>query len=156
MPTRPDDANARLDRHALVMAIWLPAGLIAVTLFHYGFTQGGAWWMLGAFGAVLGGFVAHVVANAALGTDFTARELALCLVIFALALLALGLAVFLVDGFAARFFLPVAGGLVVLVGAVVFYMLTRYGVRRAFEKFDVIRDFNPRTSSRLPHRGGRR
>lgn len=152
----PVDANSRLDRHALVLAVWLAAGFVAAALFHYGFAGGGAWWVLGGFGAFLAGFAGHVVANAVLGTDFTAREVALGLVLLALGLLADGLSVLAVEGFAARFFLPVTAGLAGLVAAVAFYMLTRYGVRSAFEKFDVIRDFNPRPASRLPHRGGRR
>ena len=152
----PSDAYSRLDRHALVMAIWLPAGFVAAMTFHHGFAAGGPWWIAGGFGAVLGGFALHIIANAVLGTDFTVREVAVGLVISACGLVALGLAVLLVDGFAGRFFLPIAGGAFALTAAVAFYMITRYGVRQAFEKFDAIRDFNPRATSRLPHRGGRR
>ena len=58
--------------------------------------------------------------------------------------------------FAGLFLLPVAGGFAALLAAFVFHLLTRHGVRAAFDRFDVIRDFNPRKASRLPHRGGRR
>ena len=152
----PDNAYGHLDRHALVMTIWLPVGFIATIVGHRGFLLEDGWWVLAAFGAVLAGFACHVIANAVLGTDFTVREVALGLVLFVALMLGLGLATLLVDGFAARFLLPVAGGMAMLVAAVAFYMITRYGVRSAFDKFDVIRDFNPRATSRLPHRGGRR
>jgi hypothetical protein len=152
----PTDRTERLDRHALVMAIWLPLGLVAVTLAHYGFGDGGPLWVLAAFGTVLAAFSGHVIINVALATEFSPREVALGLVLYGCAVVALVLGVLVVDGFAARYFLAVSGGLALLAAAVVFYMLTRFGVRRAFENFDVIRDFNPRHSSRLPRRRRRR
>ncbi len=145
----------RLDRHALVLAVWLPAGFVALGLLHYGFGPGGAWWVAGGFAALLAGFAAHVIVNATLGTGFTPREVGLAMVVYATGLVALVLAVLLGDGFAARFFLPVAGGMIVLLLAAVFYMLTRFGTRDAFARFDIIRDNNPRRASRL-NRGERR
>ena len=40
--------------------------------------------------------------------------------------------------------------------AAVFYMLIRFGTRDAFDKFDIIRDNNPRRASRLTQRGPQR
>ena len=151
-----NEASERLNRHALVLAVWLPAGFVVLGLLHYGFGTGGAWWVAAGFAALLAGFAAHVIVNAALGTSFTARETGLGMVVYATALVALVLAVLLVDGFAARFFLPVAGGLIGLLAAAVFYLLTRFGSRAAFDKFDVIRDNNPRCASRLTRRGAGR
>jgi hypothetical protein len=48
----------------------------------------------------------------------------------------------------------VAAGMIALLLAAVFYMLTRFGTRDAFDKFDIIRNNNPRRASRLI-RGGR-
>lgn len=146
----------RLDRHALVMAVWLPLGLVALTLFHYGFSGGGTWWIAGGFGAVLAGFLAHVIINAVLGTDFGPREVALGLAGFAACVVALLLALLLVPGFGAAFLLPVALGLIAVAGVVLGYLLIAHGPRGAFALFDIIRDNNPRAGSRLPHRGGRR
>ena len=151
----PREKADRLDRHALVTAVWLPLGLVALILFRLG-TDEGAGWLLGGFGALLAGFLGHVVLNAALGTDFTRGEVALGLALFLGALLACGLALLLVDGFADRFFLPLALGFGGLAAAVILYMVTRYGARGAFQGFDVVRDNNLRAASRLPHRGGRR
>jgi MFS family permease len=151
----PSDRLQRLDRHALVMAVWLPTAFVAAALLHHGFGQGGVWWLAGGFAAVLAGFGAHVIVNAALGTDFTTREVALALFAFALAALALVFAVLLTPGFATTFFWPTALGMMALAAAAVLYMVIRYGPRAAFERFDIIRDNNPRRASRLPHRGGR-
>ena len=151
-----DEASDRLNRHALVLAVWLPAGFVGLGLLHYGFGAGGAWWVASGFAALLAGFAAHVIVNAVLGTTFTLREAGLGMVIYATAILALVLAVLLVDGLASRFFLPVAGGMIVLLLAAVFYMLTRFGTRDAFDKFDSIRDNNPRRASRLSQRGPQR
>lgn len=148
--------SSGLDRHALVLAAWLPAGFVALALFHYGFGAGGPWWLAGGFAAILAGFVAHVIANAALGTGFSPREVALALVLFLAAALAFVLATLVVEGFAERHFLVVALGMAGLGAAVIFYMVTRHGTRGAFEAFDIIRNNNPRRASSLPHRGGRR
>jgi hypothetical protein len=153
---RSREASDRLDRHALVMAIWLPAGFVAMALLHYGFNSGGPLWVLGGFVAILAGFVAHVIVNAVLGTGFTEREVGLALTLVAAAMLSLVAAVFLADGFADRFFLPVMGCTTGLVAIVIAYLLIRHGPRRALQAFDIIRDNNPRRASRLPHRGGRR
>lgn len=151
-----DEAEERLDRHALVVAVWLAAGAVAAVLFHMGFGAGGLLWLAGGFAALLAGFAGHVIVNAVLGTNFTPRELALGLVAMLVALLGLMLATLLVDGFSERFFLPVTAGIVSLVAAVVLTLVTRFGPRRAFEVFDVIRDNNRRAASALPHRGGRK
>lgn len=153
MPQTPDDA---LDRHALVSAVWLPSGFVALGLFHFGFAGGGPWWVLAGFAALLAGYAAHVVLNAALSSRFSRYEVALALVVYAAAGLALVLAVLFEPGFAAAFFLPVASGMAGLAAAAVFYMVTTSGARAAFGQFDIIRNNNPRRASGLPHRGGRK
>lgn len=147
---------ARLDRHALVLAVWLPAGFVALGLLHHGFGAGGPWWVAGGFAALLAGFAAHVVVNAVLRTTFTARETGLGMVLYATGMVALVLAALLGQGLAERLFLTVAGGMIVLLLAAVFCLLTRFGTRAAFDKFDIIRDNNPRRASRLNRRGPQR
>lgn len=151
-----DEAEERLDRHALVVAVWLAAGAVALVLFHMGFGAAGAVWLAGGFASLLAGYAGHVIVNAVFGTRFTPREVALGLVLMLAAFVALVLSTLLVDGFADRFFLPVTGGLAGLFAAVVLTMLIRHGPRRAFEVFDVVRDNNRRPASLLPHRGGRK
>lgn len=147
-----DEASDRLDRHALVLAVWLPAGFVALGLLHYGFGAGGPWWVGAGFAALLAGFAAHVIVNAVLGTSFTTRETGLGMVLYTTAMVAIVLAVLMGAGLAARFFLTVAGGMIALLLAALFYMLTRFGTRDAFDKFDSIRDNNPRRASRLTQR----
>jgi hypothetical protein len=154
-----DDGSAteRLDRHALVMAIWLPLGFVATALLHVGLTGGGAWWIGAGFAAIIAAFTCHVIANAVLGTSFTYGETALGAVAYAAAVLAvLATLLFASEPVAGRILLPVALGLAALLAAVILYLVIAFGARGAFERFDVIRDNNLRAASRLPHRGGRR
>lgn len=147
----------QLDRHALVMAIWTPSAFVAATLLHRGLAYGGHWWIFAGFGFIIAAFIAHIIANAVLGTGFTTGERALGILAFATALLALLLTVLIgPQGLGARIFIPVGLGLVSLVAAVVAYLVIAFGARGAFEQFDVIRDNNLRPASRLRHRGGRR
>ena len=128
----------RFHRHALVMAVWIPVGFVAVALLHLGLRGGGAWWIAGGFALLLAGFVGHIIINAVTGLHFTPGETALGAVGYALALLALVLGWLLnPEGIADGVFLA-------------------FGPRGAFARFDVIRDNNLRAASRLPHRGGRR
>ena len=155
MDRTPPPVDA-LDRHALVSAIWLPTGFVTRGLMRHGVAGGGGGWVLSGFGVVLAGYALHVIANAVLGTQFTAKEVALALVLYAAAGLTLVLALLTQQDFAATFFLPVAGGMAALAVAVVGYLVTRWGPRQAFRQFDIIRDNNPRRASGLPHRGGRK
>lgn len=150
------DPMDRLDRHALVMALWSPVALVAATLLHLGISGGGAWWIAAGFVAILVGFVGHIIANAALGTEFTSGEVALGGVVYAAAVVALLTGALLAPSDRIEtVLLPIGLGLAALLVAVISYLLIAYGPRRAFEKFDVIRDNNLRRASRLPHRGGR-
>ncbi|MGE0213559.1 MAG: hypothetical protein AB7S41_17865 [Parvibaculaceae bacterium] len=143
-----------IDRHALVMTIWLSFGLVAASLFEYGFGAGGVFFVLAGFVVVLAAFAGHVIVNVVHRTTFTPRELALGLVIYAAALVSFGLATLLAPGFAARNFLPLSLGFLALFAVVVFYMVTHFGVRRVFDAFDVIRDFRPQGSAEPPSRDG--
>ena len=130
-----------VDRHVLVVVIWLPAALIAVTLFHYGVRAGGAPCILAAFGVIIAAFIGHVVVNVTTGTTFTNGELALGLVVYATALMAFGAATLGSAEFAARAFLPTSIGFLTVFAAFVFYMVVHSGVRHAFEAFDTVRSF---------------
>jgi MFS family permease len=153
---RSREASDRLDRHALVMSIWLPSGFLALAMLHYGFNAGGPAWVFAGFLPIAASFALHVVVNAVLSTSFTEREVGLALALAAAAMAGFLLASLFVGGFADHFFLPVVAGLASLVAIAVAYLVIRHGPRRAFAAFDIIRDNNPRRASRLPHRGGRR
>lgn len=137
----PLGKNEALDRHALVMACWLAAAMPAAILFEYGFGRGGTPYILAGFAAILAGFVAHVIVNVVYGTGFSPRELGLGLVIYGLALVLFVVLSLVSASFAAHNFLPLSIGFITTGAVVVFYLITRFGARRAFEAFDVIRDF---------------
>ena len=130
-----------VDRHALVLAIWLSFGLVAVALVELGLRLGS--WMIaaGGFAAVVVAFIAHVIVNAVDDTLFTAKEVALGLVLYVAGLLAFAFSALLSAGFRDGFFLPGSLAFIAVPAVVVFYMITHLGLRRAFESFDVIRRF---------------
>ena len=147
----------RLSRHGLVMALWAPAIFVAAVLFHAGYLYAVNWWFVGAFTALVLAFCAHIVVNVVSKTGFTEGEVALgsailvCLtVVYLITILTAS------NASVERLKTPVGLGLGVLVVVVVASMLISFGPRRAFEKFDIIRDNNLRKASHLPHRGGRR
>lgn len=142
---RQPDGHEALDRHALVVTVWAGLGAAAAPLFHFGLGNGAAAFTLAGFAVLLAAFVSHVIVNAVYAAAFTPRELALGLVLYGAALLAFGFAVLLSPGFGERNFLATSLGFLVFGAAVVFYMVTRFGLRQVFEAFDVVRDFRPDT-----------
>ena len=141
MPATPTRELDALDRHALVMAVWLPLVLVAAVAFHYGFGPGG-WPFIGAgFAVLIAAFVGHVIINVMLGTRFTPREVALGLVIYCASLLSFGFAMLLSSSFQSAYVLPVSLGLLCMAAAIVITMILWLGLRGAFESFDVIRRF---------------
>src|SRR5258708_35397241 len=87
-----DRELSAVDRHALVLAIWLAFGLVAVALVELGLRLGS--WMIavGGFAAIVAAFTVHVIVNAVSHTLFTPKELALGLVLHVLRLLSFPLA----------------------------------------------------------------
>lgn len=150
-------AMDRLERHALVMAIWSPSAVGAAALMHRGLSVAGPWWIAAGFGAILAAFCAHIIINVVTQSRFTAGETALGAFAFAVAVLMLLFGRLVGgEGVDASVFIATGLGLASLVAAVIVYLLIAHGPRGAFARFDVIRDNNPRAASRLPHRGGRR
>lgn len=133
-----------LDRHALVMTVWLAAGLVAATLFHYGLGRGSSPFLLAAFAVIVAAFAGHVIVNVTHRTTFSPREVALGLVLYGVALATFGIVTLFRPRLAAHIFLPVGGGFLLVFAAVVFTMIVWSGVRGAFDSFDVIRTFRGR------------
>jgi hypothetical protein len=130
-----------LDRHALILAIWLPLILVAATAFHYGFAAGG-WPFIGVgFVVLLAAFIGHVIVNIVFGTQFTPREVALGLVVYGVSVLGFVLAMLLSSSFESLYAVPVSLGLLGMASAIVIAMILWLGLRGAFESFDVIRRF---------------
>ena len=135
------EPDAALDRHALVMGVWLALGLIATLLLHYGLGTGGLPAVAAGFAAVLTAVFAHVIVNAVYATTFTRRELALGLVIYLTGLLAVSLAALSSAAFRDHGFVPMAAGLAGSGAVIVIYMIIHFGVRGVFDAFNVIGDF---------------
>lgn len=142
------DDWAVLDRHALVMAVWLALGFLALSLLARGVLARDPWLVSAGFATVVAGFAAHVIINAVGGTRFTPREVALGLVVYGLGLSWFLLSLLFRNEVALELFVPLSLGFLAVTAAVIFYMLTHFGVRGAFTAFDVIRDFGPPDSPR--------
>ena len=153
----PSNQLDRLSRHALVMAIWASAVFASAVLFHAGYIHATNWWFAAAFCSLIVAFCAHLIINVVLKTGFTAGETALgSSILLGLTLAYLITILTAPDILVDRLMVPIGLGLGALVVVVIASMVISFGPRRAFEKFDVIRDNNLRAASRLPHRGGRR
>ena len=138
------------------MAIWLTGGFVTAVLVHYGLSSGRSVPIYFAGGAVLLGFLARVIANAVYETPFTRRELTLALFLYGLALLAFALASLLEPVFRAQFFLPFGLVLIAIGAAVLFYMVTHYGMRGVFDSFNVVRDASAHERPEQPQTRWRR
>jgi hypothetical protein len=132
-----------LDRHALVIAVWLPLLLVAAAVFHYGFGAGGWPFITAGFAVLIAAFAGHVIVNVALGTQFTPKEVALGLVVYCTGLLAAGFATLVSMVFRSHYALPVSLGFLGTATVVIFTMILWLGLRGAFDSFDVIRRFKP-------------
>lgn len=138
------------------MAIWLTGGFVTAVLVHYGLSSVTSMPIYFAGGAVLLAFVAHVIANAVYETPFTRRELTLALILYGLALLAFALTTLLEPEFRAQFFLPFGLVLIAVGAAVLFYMVTHYGMRGVFDSFNVVRDASAHERDEQPQTRWRR
>jgi hypothetical protein len=132
------------------MAIWLTGGMIAAVLVHFGVSSGRTVPIYLAGAAVLAAFVAHIITNAVYDTTFTRHELTLALALYGLALLAFALAALLEPAFRANLFQAFGLVLIVVGAAVLFYMVTHYGVRGVFDAFNVVRDAGVRRTPERP------
>lgn len=149
--------DEKLNRHALVVAVWSPIIFVAAIALQIGIVIYSPVWIAAAYIIILLGFVCHIVVNAALKTEFTKGETALGAVSFSCAVMffAISCLVFESENLK-RLILPMSAGFSSLISAVIIYLLIIYGPRKSLEKFDVIRNNNSRDASYLGHRGGRR
>ena len=138
----PDHLDV-LDRHALVMAVWLALGVAAAILLHFGLGSGGIWAVAAGYACLLAAFAGHIIVNAVYRTTFTRSELTLGLVVFFASLLWLCLAALFASGFRDHAFVPLAVGLLTVCACVLFYMITHFGVRVVFDAFNAIGNFRP-------------
>jgi hypothetical protein len=136
-----DDVEVALDRHGLVMSIWLAAGLVAVTLFKFGFADGGVVYVAAAFGVIMAAFGSHIIVNAVYRTFFTPKEVGLGILIYAVSLVAFGFTLLVSPAFRESQFTAMSLGFIVIFAAAILYMITHFGLRGAFASFDVIRQF---------------
>ncbi|GAB5469361.1 MAG: hypothetical protein Kilf2KO_23910 [Rhodospirillales bacterium] len=143
-------ATRRLDRHLLVLSLWLPLGFVLLALFSQGLGLANGWLVAGAFATLLVGFVGHVIVNAVYKTFFSSRELALGLVVYVVALLGFLIALLFGSEQVGALFPVIGLGFLATAMTVIAYLVIHLGVRPAFEAFDVISDFRRRRNPDAP------
>lgn len=126
----------KLERDLIVMCNWAAFGVIGLGLLLDGIARSAYLVGLAGVFGIVAGFVGHIIINAVFKQSFSVGEVALGLVLFAVAVL-LFVFSWLFSGHAEVTFLI---GLTLLASIVIgffAYVLTRYGVSGAFRRFDV-------------------
>ena len=132
----------RQERHGLILSLWIGFASIAVILFHLGLSKDNWIFSSAGFGLFLAGFIAHIIVNAVAGTGFQTREAILGLFVFALGILAFLISIVIGVEYSSENFLTLSSGLVLILVTIIFYMITRNGLRDAFDQFNIIKSFN--------------
>lgn len=131
----------QVERHALVLSFWLALGFAGSILVQLGFRRSDALVTLAGFAVLIAGFIGHIIINKYYETSFTERETALGLLMYSVSLLGFLLLGVFSDAFTRTNFISGAAGFVAIFATVIFFMISRYGLRQAFNFFDVIRKF---------------
>lgn len=132
----------RQERHGLILSLWIGFASMAVILFHLGLTKDNWIFLSAGFALFLAGFIAHIIVNAVAGTGFQTREAILGLFVFALGILAFLISVVIGVEYSTENFLTISSGLVLILVMIIFYMITKNGLRDAFDQFNIIKSFN--------------
>lgn len=132
----------RQERHGLILSLWIGFASIAVILFHLGLSKDNWMFLSAGFILFLAGFIAHIIVNAVAGTGFQTREAILGLFVFALGILVFLISIVIGVEYSSENFLTLSSGLVFILVMIIFYMITRNGLREAFDQFNIIKSFN--------------
>lgn len=129
--------NAKIEREVIVHCNWLLFGLVGLSFMLEGGRQES--FLIGLIGvaSIVFGFIGHFIANYVFEQGFTKGEVALGLGTFAGGTTTLVLSWMLAGLSDGGFTIGLALLAVLVVGFFV-YVATRYGVRGAFTKFDVV------------------
>ena len=132
----------RQERHGLILSLWIGFASMAVILFHLGLTKDNWIFLSAGFALFLAGFIAHIIVNAVAGTGFQTRGAFFGLFVFALGILAFLISVVIGVEYSTENFLTISSGLVLILVMIIFYMITKNGLRDAFDQFNIIKSFN--------------
>ena len=132
----------RQERHGLVLSLWISFASMAVIFIHLGLSKDNWIFLSAGFVLFLVGFIGHIIVNAIAGTGFQTREAILGLFIFAVGILAFLISLIIGVEYSPANFITLFGGLVLILLTIIFYMITKHGLRESFDQFNIINSFN--------------
>ncbi len=126
----------KLERGIIVFCNWAVFGIIGLTFLLEGVATDAYLTALAGIIGIVAGFIGHMVINVVFGQAFSLGETALGLAVFAISILIFILNWAFVGLSETDFFIGLTL-LSVLVTGFFAYLSTRYGIRGAFNRFDV-------------------
>lgn len=135
-------SQIRHERHGLVLSLWIAFGFLAVICIHLGLSKNNWIFSCTGFLILIAGFMAHIIVNAIAGTGFHFLEAVFGLFVFSMGIVLFLLSLLMGVEYSAENFIAICTGLMLIFISISFYMITRGGVHKAFEHFNVIKSFH--------------
>lgn len=120
------------ERRLALISLWAVLGLFGLGLILSGLTEDSLVLGLTGFGLIVMAFVFSILVNHYFDAEFTSGEVVLALILFGGSALVYLLSWIFTADFSAQDRTIGAGGFGMLLAAIVIYMMTRFGIRRAY------------------------
>ena len=133
------DPDPKSQRQLLVSTAWGVFGTFGLAFASTGFSRADLWTGLLGFGCIVAGYIAHIIINHLHHTGFTAGEVALGFVAFAVSATSFALSWVFTPVFPLVNVAIGLSGFVAILAVFVFYMVVVHGVRGSIVLIDSAR-----------------
>jgi hypothetical protein len=133
------DPDSKTQRQLLVSTAWGVFGTFGLAFATSGFSRADLWSGLLGFGCIVAGYVAHIIINRLHHTGFSAGEVALGFIAFAVSATSFALSWVSTPGFPLVNVAIGLSGFVAILAVFVFYMVAIHGVRGSIVLIDSAR-----------------
>ena len=133
------DPDRKSQRQLLVSTTWGIFGTFGLAFAATGFSRADLWTGLLGFGCIVAGYIAHIIINHLHHTGFTAGEVALGFVAFAVSATSFALSWVFTPVFPLVNVAIGLSGFVAILAVFVFYMVVVHGVRGSIVLIDSVR-----------------
>ncbi len=120
------------ERRLALISLWAVLGLFGIALILSGLTEDSIVLGLAGFGLIVLAFISSILVNHYFDAEFTSGEVVLALILLGGSALVYLLSWVFTADFSAQDRIIGAGGFGMLLAAIVIYMITRFGIRRAY------------------------